>query len=223
MYTSSATSISLVLERLAATVFSSSYEHCGIWFGILLAILQFIFSSFFLSSLYSKNVHTNNCYCQVLSFVEGNIYQVHIAIVLVTHIFSRIVFEVLLRWNEMKRNKLTISLSDRFTLDQSIKSMKALTFAKNLMFLGFVIFMIIGIVLWILKKQQGQLSMPNQIALTELAIFLPLYSIIVTILMYRKLEFIKQSKRESLQFAMEAGSESHFDFFHQQINGESEL
>ncbi|CTQ86940.1 G protein-coupled receptor [Caenorhabditis elegans] len=185
---SSMCSVALVIERIVALKYSITYEYCGQFFGVLLVFLQIFLATCYLFSMYFHAAFTPGdqklYYCQTIASSTGSVWFVIAPLyaVMIGQIASRIVFELLLRKNKALRNSVSLSLSTRFNLDQSIRSLRALKLLVNC---NTLVFATLSVVTTTLHFNSSSLSKPNYIALVEAVHILPLYGIAVSVGVYQ--------------------------------------
>ncbi|CAI2355242.1 unnamed protein product [Caenorhabditis sp. 36 PRJEB53466] len=217
---SSMCSTALVLERIAAFRYSQSYEHCQAGFGVLLAFLQFFLAACYLFSMYFHAAFVPGnftlYYCQTIASSFGSIWFVigPLYAVMLAQIVSRIMFYVLMRKSKNLRSKVSLTLSNRFNLDQSLRSLRALKLLVNC---NFIVFIILSIVTTTLHFNSYQLTKPHYMALVEAVHILPVYGIAVSIGVYSKLQSLTTTQSRALVKAIHTKSDSYFDQLRKQM------
>ncbi|EFP00072.1 CRE-SRAB-23 protein [Caenorhabditis remanei] len=216
---SSMCSIALVLERIAAYAISEHYEHCGASFGVLLVLFQIFLSMCYLFSMYFHAAFSPGnfvlYYCQTIASSTGSVWFVigPLYCVMAAQILSRVMFQVLMaKSKKLRSQKLT--LSSRFNLEQSIRSLAALKLLVNA---NTIVFILISVVTTTLHFNAASLSKPDYMALVEAVHILPFYGIAVCYGVHLKLRVISKSDEKSLWTAMKLDGDKYFDQFRQQI------
>ncbi|CAL2044227.1 unnamed protein product [Caenorhabditis brenneri] len=167
---SSMCSIALVLERVAAYELSAQYEYCGKFFGFLLVLFQLLLSMFYLTSMYFHAAFVPGnftlYYCQTIASSTGSVWFVigPLYAVMVTQILSRVMFQILMWKSRTLRSSVDLTLSNRFNLEQSIRSLRALKLLVNS---NTLVFALLSVVTTTLHFNAASLTKPNYIALVE--------------------------------------------------------
>ncbi|KAF1752902.1 hypothetical protein GCK72_019457 [Caenorhabditis remanei] len=208
-----ATTVPLIIERYIATIKSSSYEHMGCSLGIVMALLQ-VFLAVVPTSINFRNFSFEEPvmnYCMALK--PGLVSHTEKAAIvsLCIQIIARILFHYLFKMNEnLRRKQLTSSLSNRYSLEQNLKSMKTLKRFADLQ----SIFMIIHMALFIFILQIGpEVEKSTYISLVEMNAPYPLYAVISIIVLLKKAHLNKVKLKKTLENHVNADQNVYFENF----------
>ncbi|CUV67103.1 G protein-coupled receptor [Caenorhabditis elegans] len=195
-----ATTIPLVIERYIATIKSSKYEQTGCALGIYMAIKQEPFMP----------------YCTAIK--QGFVTNVEVIfhIILLAQIVGRVIFQYLFNLNERLRAKqITCSLSNRYSLEQNLKSMRTLKLFANLQ-TGFQVIHIMFFLF--LLKFGAELESSTYLALLEWSGSYPLYAIISIVALLKKAQVNKVRLKKELEVHMSADQNNYFENFNKSWN-----
>ncbi|CCD62932.1 Serpentine Receptor, class AB (Class A-like) [Caenorhabditis elegans] len=209
----SATTIPFIIERYVATVKSPSYEHSGCTFGILMAILQLsivLFSTVFSFSSFSFADPFMD-YC--ISFKIGKFGSTEVihSLGVATQIFGRILFEYIFQKNEKLRSKrLTSTLSNRYSLQQNMKSMETLKVFANLQ----SIFLTAQMTIFLFILYVGlSIEKPTYISLVELNASYPIYAVVSIVILFKRDRSSRVKLEKSLETHVQADQSIYFENF----------
>ncbi|EGT43597.1 hypothetical protein CAEBREN_01748 [Caenorhabditis brenneri] len=208
-----ATTVPLIIERYVATIKSSSYEHFGCSLGVCMAILQ-VFLAVVPTSINFRNFSFEEPvmnYCMAIKVGLVSHTEKAAMASLVIQIIARILFHYLLKMNEnLRKQQLTSSLSNRYSLEQNLKSMKTLKRFADLQ----SIFMIIHMGLFILILQIGpDVEKSTYISLVEMNAPYPLYAVISIIVLLKKAHLNKVKLKKTLETHVNADQNVYFENF----------
>ncbi|CCD62944.1 Serpentine Receptor, class AB (Class A-like) [Caenorhabditis elegans] len=206
----SATTVPFVIERYIATVRSKSYEHSGCTLGILMAILQLSIGFFSTAVSFSTFSFTDPFMDYCISFkigVFGSTEVIH-SLGVATQIFGRILFEYMFRKNEKLRSKrLTSSLSNRYSLEQNLKSTRTLKVFANLQSIFLTAQM--TILLFIIYIGQ-KIDTTTYISLIELNAGYPIYAVGSIVILFRRDRLNRVTVVKSLETHVHANHNIYF-------------
>ncbi|CCD66867.2 G_PROTEIN_RECEP_F1_2 domain-containing protein [Caenorhabditis elegans] len=213
-----ATTLPLVLERYIATKRSSNYEYSGCTLGICVTMLQILLASVFtfysfMNFSFATPVMT---YCMAVKIGMFSNVEIIFAISLTVQIISRILFQYLFQVNQNLRLKqLASSLSNRFSLEQNMTSMRILKTFANLQ-AGFMIIHM-AMFLYILPAGAG-MEKSTYISLVEMSSSFPLYAVVSILILVRKDRLNKVKLKHSLNTHVNADQGIYFENFNKNLN-----
>ncbi|PIC27845.1 hypothetical protein B9Z55_019970 [Caenorhabditis nigoni] len=216
-------STSLVIERSVALFYNSTYEMCGKKFGILLGLLQLLLAFAFLFKLYFDASFTpvpnvTLYYCQTLASGHGSVWTINapLYVVMVGQCVCRLIFWYLGVLTRRKRsNQKLQSLSTRYTLEQGIRSIKALNMFINANCFVFFFLSFIGTTL---HFNSHNMRRPTYFALVEVIHFVPTYGILLSIYAYYSLKKLDTKQKTSLTRSMQVDTSHYLIEFKKQIS-----
>lgn len=205
-------STSLVIERAIALHYNSTYEMCGRGFGVLLGFLQLFLAFAFLFKLYFDASFTpvpnvTLYYCQTLASGHGSVWTINAPLyaVMIAQCVCRLAFWYIgvqtkvsifdieesnkISFQRKRNTQKLQTLSTRYTLEQGIRSIKALNMFINANCFVFFFFSFIGTSL---HFNSSKMSRPTYFALVEVIHFIPTYGILLSIYIYFSLKKVNQ-------------------------------
>ncbi|CCD66856.1 Serpentine Receptor, class AB (Class A-like) [Caenorhabditis elegans] len=213
----SATTVPFIIERYIATVRSTSYEHSGCTFGVLMAILQLsigFFSTAFTFSSFSFTDPSMN-YCIAFKIGIFGSAEVINLVGVASQIIGRVLFEYMFRKNEKLRAKLLMStLSNRYSLEQNLKSMRTLKVFANLQSIFLTLQMTIFIIIFYLGLA---IEKTTYIALIELNAGYPIYAVVSILILFRREQLNKVTLDKSLEAHIYADHSTYFENFNKAL------
>uniref|UniRef100_A0A8R1E7H5 Uncharacterized protein n=1 Tax=Caenorhabditis japonica TaxID=281687 RepID=A0A8R1E7H5_CAEJA len=112
------------------------------------------------------------------------------------------------------RSVETLSLSNRFNLEQSIRSIRAL---KLLINCNTLVFALLSAVTTTIHFNSARLTKAHYLALVEAVHILPLYGIAVSLGVYSRLQSFNNNQTKQLKMAIQTKSDVYFDQFRRQM------
>ncbi|ULT86780.1 hypothetical protein L3Y34_006474 [Caenorhabditis briggsae] len=208
-----ATTVPLVIERYIATVKSSNYEHIGCSLGVAMAALQVLIAfglTFINFRSFSFEEPVMN-YCMGIKAGAVSNTEKAAFVSLVVQVLARIFFHYLLKINEnYRKQQLTSSLSNRYSLEQNLKSMKTLKRFADLQ----SVFMVIHMALFILILNIGEsVEKATYISLVEMNAPYPIYAVISIVVLLKKAHLNKVKLKKTLETHVYADQSVYFENF----------
>uniref|UniRef100_A0A8R1EGF7 Uncharacterized protein n=1 Tax=Caenorhabditis japonica TaxID=281687 RepID=A0A8R1EGF7_CAEJA len=207
----------LVIERFVATLKASSYEHHGCALGMAMVVLQFSLAATpTLTTFLNFNLNESRSYClAVKPGVVSNserIYATNFAV----QIIARIAFHYLFKINKnLRKEQMTTSLSNRYSLEQNLKSVRMLKMFANLQ----SIFMIIHTTSFLLLIQFGtQIAKSTYFSLVELNAQYPLYAIVSISFLLKEMHVNRVKLRKKLEVHVLTDQAVYFENFKKFLN-----
>ncbi|CAL2045540.1 unnamed protein product [Caenorhabditis brenneri] len=214
---------SLVIERSVALLYNSTYEMCGKGFGILLGLLQLLLAFAFLFKLYFDASFTpvpnvTLYYCQTLASGHGSVWTINapLYVVMVGQIVCRFMFWYIGVLTKKKRSTQKLqTLSTRYTLEQGIRSIKALNMFINANCFVFFFLSFIGTTL---HFNAPNMRRPTYFALVEVIHFVPTYGILLSVYTYYSLKKLDTKQKTSLTKSIHVDPSHYLIEFKKQIS-----
>ncbi|CCD62933.1 Serpentine Receptor, class AB (Class A-like) [Caenorhabditis elegans] len=206
----SATTVPVIIERYIATIRSPSYEHSGCTLGLLMAILQLTIGFFSTAFTFSSFSFADPLMDYCIAFkigIFGSTDVINLTGVAI-QIFGRILFELMFRKNEELRSKLlTSSLSNRYSLEQNVKSMETLKVFANLQ----SIFLTAQMTIFLFILYLGlAIEKTTYISLIELNAGYPIYAVVSIVILFRRDRLNRVKLEKSLEAHMYADQNIYF-------------
>ncbi|CAO4376881.1 unnamed protein product [Caenorhabditis nigoni] len=187
-----ATTVPLVIERYIATVKSSNYEHIGCSLGIAMAALQ-VLIAFGLTFINFRSFSFEE---PVMNYCMG--------------IKAGAVSNTEKAAFNYRKKQLTSSLSNRYSLEQNLKSMKTLKRFADLQ----SVFMVIHMALFILILNIGEsVEKATYISLVEMNAPYPIYAVISIVVLLKKAHLNKVKLKKTLETHVNADQNVYFENF----------
>uniref|UniRef100_A0A1I7T9L8 G_PROTEIN_RECEP_F1_2 domain-containing protein n=1 Tax=Caenorhabditis tropicalis TaxID=1561998 RepID=A0A1I7T9L8_9PELO len=214
---------SLVIERSVALLYNSTYEMCGKGFGILLGLLQLLLAFAFLFKLYFDASFTpvpnvTLYYCQTLASGHGSVWTINapLYVVMVGQCICRLIFWYLEVQTRKRRNNQKLqTLSTRYTLEQGIRSIRALNMFINANCFVFFFLSFIGTTL---HFNAPNMRRPTYFALVEVIHFVPTYGILLSVYTYYSLKKLDSKQKSSLTRSIQVDPSYYLTEFKKQIS-----
>uniref|UniRef100_A0A8R1I988 Uncharacterized protein n=2 Tax=Caenorhabditis japonica TaxID=281687 RepID=A0A8R1I988_CAEJA len=215
-------SFCLVIERSVALINSSTYEVCSKSFGVALAFLQLLLAFTFLFKLYfnapfAPMPDVTLYYCQTLSSGKGSVWTINAPLyaVMVGQCVCRMIFWYLEVKTKKSRNSQKFqTLSTRYTLEQGIRSIKALNMFINA---NFFVFFFLSAISTTLHFNLAYMYRSTYFALVEVIHFLPIYSILLSVYIYESLKKLDSKMKTSLANSIQVDPSVYLIEFQRQI------
>ncbi|PIC23417.1 hypothetical protein B9Z55_017127 [Caenorhabditis nigoni] len=178
-----ATTVPLVIERYIATVKSSNYEHIGCSLGVAMAALQ-VLIAFGLTFINFRSFSFEE---PVMNYCMG-----------------------IKAGANRRKKQLTSSLSNRYSLEQNLKSMKTLKRFADLQ----SVFMVIHLALFIFILNIGEhVEKATYISLVEMNAPYPIYAVISIVVLLKKAHLNKVKLKKTLETHVNADQNVYFENF----------
>ncbi|CAB3396656.1 unnamed protein product [Caenorhabditis bovis] len=213
IWLTTASIIPYIVERWLATTWSKSYEHSSKHFGILLMSIASIPLSFLYYGTRFEGVKMY--YCVVVQSGSPRLAQVSAILGIVAQAISRIAFSYLLMKNKNLRRNLSLSLSNRYQIEQNVSSMRCLKVLANINTI-YLIIQNAGF-FWLLCFA-AKIPPQNYYALSEMNATYPLFSILTVLIMSKTVNRVRSNTRKNLDAHLKTDNEVYFKILKKQLN-----
>ncbi|CAI2354229.1 unnamed protein product [Caenorhabditis sp. 36 PRJEB53466] len=213
------TTVPLVVERYIATRKASNYEHTGCALGLAMVVLQILLASiptYIAFSNFKFDDPVMN-YCMAIKVGQVSSNEKLAAGSILVQILSRILFHYLFKVNEKLRKKqsLTSSLSNRYSLEQNLKSMRTLKRFADLQ----TGFMVIHITIFIFLLRYGpEITKSLYISLVELNAPYPIYAVVSIVALLQTAHLNRVKLKNKLHIHVNTDQSVYFENFRKDLS-----